>query len=65
MKKAFDKTLCAITDLIDVINLLRTEMTVSDSRKKEDLQKIVYLLDDASDLLVESITAFGKYVNLR
>jgi hypothetical protein len=65
MKKAFDKTLCAITDLIDVINLLRTEMTVSDSRKKEDLQKIVYLLDDASDLLVESITVFEKYVNLR
>jgi hypothetical protein len=64
MKKAFNKTLDAIVDLVEVMESLRTDMTISDSRKKEDLQKIIFLLDDAVKLLIESITVFGKYRDL-
>jgi hypothetical protein len=39
MKKALEITLGVIADLDEVINLLRTDMTISDSRTKEDLQK--------------------------
>jgi len=64
MKKAFNKILGAIADLDEAIGLLKTEITVSDSSKNKDLQKIIFLADDASKLLVESITVFGKYEDL-
>jgi hypothetical protein len=64
MKKAFDITLGAIAELDEAIDLLRSEMTISDSGKNNELQKIISLLDSASKSLVESITVFGKYVNL-
>ncbi len=61
MKKPFDKTLSSIAEIDEAIGLLKSEMIISDPRKKEDLQKIVYLLDSAAKLLVESITVFAKY----
>lgn len=64
MKKAFDITIEAIANLSDAINLLKSEMTVSDSRVKEDLQKTIFLLDEASTLLVDAVIVFEKYVNL-
>jgi hypothetical protein len=64
MKKEFNKTLSAIVEIDEAVGLLKTEMTISDSSKIEDLQKIVSLLDGASKLLVESITVFGKYRDL-
>jgi hypothetical protein len=64
IKKAFDITLGAIADLDEAIDLLKLEMTISDSDKNEELQKIISLLGGASKSLVESITVFGKYVNL-
>lgn len=64
MKKIFEKTLGAIVELDDAINLLKTDMTISDSSKVKDLQKILSLLDGASKLLVESITVFAKYEDL-
>jgi hypothetical protein len=64
MKKIFNKTLSAIVEIDEAVGLLKTEMIISDSSKIEDLQKIVSLLDDASKLLVESITVFARYKDL-
>jgi hypothetical protein len=65
MTKAFDKTLEAIADLEDATALVKTEMTVSDSRKSKDLQKIVSLLDQASNLVVDAVVIFRKYEKLQ
>jgi len=65
MTKAFDKTLDAIADLEDATALARSEMTVSDSGKSNDLQKIVSLLDKASSLVVDAVVIFQKYEKLQ
>ena len=65
MKKAFDITLGAIADLVDVTELLRSHMIVSDSHAREDLQKIISLLEKASNLAIDALIVFGKYENLR
>ncbi|HEX9846107.1 MAG TPA: hypothetical protein VGA92_06540 [Candidatus Nitrosotenuis sp.] len=65
MKKAFDKTLGAFADLMDAVELLKTDITISNPREIEDLQNIISLLDKASDLVIDAVIVFGKYENLR
>lgn len=65
MTKAFDKTLGAYENLVDAIELLKTDITISDPHKIVDLQNIVSLLDKSSDLVIDAIIVFGKYENLR
>lgn len=61
MTKAFDKTLEIISDLEYVVSLIRTEMTISDSQKNVDLQKIISLLDQASNSVVDTVVLFQKH----
>jgi len=65
MKKEFNKTLGAFADLIDAVELLKTDITISNPREIEDLQNIISLLDKASDLVIDAVIVFGKYENLR
>jgi hypothetical protein len=65
MTKAFDKTLDAIADLEDAIALVRSELTVSDTIKSKDLQKIVSLLEKASNVIVDAVVVFRKYEKIQ
>jgi hypothetical protein len=65
MKKALEITLGAIADLIDVIEMLKTDITISDSHKTKDLRDIVSLLEKAADLAIDAVAVFAKYENPR
>ena len=62
MTKAFDKTLETVSELEDAMALVKTEMTISDSHKSEDPQKISALLDQ---LLIYSLRQLCYFRNMK
>jgi hypothetical protein len=65
LTKTFDKTLKIVADLEDAMTLAKTEMLTSDPQRTADLQKIVTLLDQACNLVIDAVVIFRKHETLR
>lgn len=61
MTKAFDKTLDAIDDLEDAITQTRTQKLTADSKKIQDLDKIISILEKAQNIIIEAVVIFQKH----
>lgn len=61
MGKAFEETLSIIESVIETVDLVETEVKICEEGKREDLLKILSLLETVLNLVIESLIIFWKY----
>lgn len=61
MAKSFEKTLDSIENLQEAIEYASTEKLTANTKKLEDLEKIIQILQNAQSVIIDAVVIFQKY----